>query len=904
MSMRAVHLWLAFVPLGLGALTQADPALGNPAADPTAGAPRASHPSPADSLASPLSYTHWATRLDGVPPPRVDGQLDDEAWALAPPIDGFVQRDPEEGAPASERTEARLLYDAEAIYIGIHAFDSEPERIFGLLTRRDEWSESDWLQVSLDSFGDHRTAFDFEVNPVGVKRDLYRFDDTGEDYSWDAVWDAATRIQEDGWCAEFRIPFSQLRFAAGEDRVWGIQLARQIVRRNELDLWKPIAKGNDRWVSEYAALGGIAGVNPPRRLELLPYTVGGSKIEPAEAGNPFATGRDYWGRIGLDLKYGVTSDLTLDATVNPDFGQVEVDPSVINLTEFETFFPEKRPFFLEGTDKFNWGLSVGDGPSEPLFYSRRVGRSPQGDADGDYVDYPDNTTILGAAKLSGKTAGGVSLGVIEAVTQEEAARVRQEDGSRDRTVVEPLTNYMVVRVARDLRQGETAVGGIATATNRRIEGTGLDWLHSSAYAAGADLRHRINDRGWTVRGKGALSHVRGAPDALIATQESSRRYFQRPDASHVRLDSSLTSMTGGFATFELGKFAGQWRGTLNSQVRSPDFEINDLGFQRRADEIYNALWIGHQNYTPGRLFRRRNTNWNLLHKTNFGGEKLLLSGSVNANAEFTNYWSAWTGVNYDAETLHATALRGGPAMIRPPAYNVWAGFETDSRKPGSMTFDTWWWHQPEGHTWSTGAELAFYFRVASNVSASLGQSYQFLHDDWSYVSEEYALGAPQYVMARLVQHTCGLTGRMNWTLTPDLSLQAYASPFLSAGLYSDYRRVVAPRAKRYEDRFDYFGDPGSGRLTFDGETYSVDIDGDETGDIDISNPDFNFRQFRASLVLRWEYLPGSTLFLVYQHDRTDETSNGAFRPGADLGNLWDAAGAHTLLVKVSYWWSL
>ncbi len=392
--------------------------------------------------------------------------------SLHPAVDRFIQRDPKENEPATERTEARILHDDHALYVGIRAHESEPERIVGQLTRRDEWSQSDWLTVSFDSFGDRRTAFDFQVNPAGVERDVYRYDDTSEDVAWDAVWEVATEVDGSGWTAEFRIPFSQLRFAAARERPWGLQISRDIARKNEFDLWKPIAKDLDRWVSEYGDLAGLDQVTPPRRLELLPYTVGGGRTFPTDPTNQFADGTEMLARMGLDLKYGITSDMTLDATFNPDFGQVEADPSVINLSEFETFFPEKRPFFLEGVDKFQYSLALGDGVAESLFYTRRIGRGPQGGASGYYIDSPLNTTIMGAGKVSGKNAGGWTLGVLEAITQEEVAEIVSEEGGESQTVIEPLTSYAVGRVARDFREGETAFGGILTATNRRPRGHG------------------------------------------------------------------------------------------------------------------------------------------------------------------------------------------------------------------------------------------------------------------------------------------------------------------------------------------------------------------------------------------------------------------------------------------------
>jgi hypothetical protein len=550
-----------FVALGLAA-----PALAAPERD-----------DPEDKPAPP-PYRALASRATPGTP-EIDGVLDDAAWALAEPISGFTQRDPNEGEPATERTEVRVLYDDGAVYIGIRAYDSEADKIVGQLTRRDAYSPSDWLVVSFDSYYDRRTAFEFRVNPAGVERDAFLFNDTNRDDSWNAVWDVATTRDDEGWTAEFKIPLSQLRFSDAPEQVWGFNVQRVVQRKNEISFWKPIAKDAPGWVSEYGDLAGLNGIEPKRRLEVLPYVLAQQAYTPAVRGNPFQTGSDWFGNAGADIRYGLNNSLTLNVTVNPDFGQVEADPSVLNLSAFETFFSERRPFFLEGQGIFNFRIS-NFGGAEQLFYSRRIGRRPQGGADsrGGYVDMPLNTTILAAAKLSGKSSSGWSVGVLDAVTGEENATVIDADGNYHRDPVEPLSNYFVGRVSKDFREGQSAVGTIFTATNRSLPRS-MRFLRTSAYAGGFDGRTRFGNGNWEVRGQLLGSRVQGARPAIANTQLSPARYFQRPDAEHLTFDPDRTTLLGSAGAFSLRKIGGgHWRGSVMGEWISPGFEANDLGF--------------------------------------------------------------------------------------------------------------------------------------------------------------------------------------------------------------------------------------------------------------------------------------------------------------------------------------
>ncbi len=497
--------------------------------------------------------------------PTIDGLLDDEAWSRAPVVSGFTQLEPDEGEPASERTEVRILYGAKALYVAFRAFDREPDSIAAQLTRRDSDSYSDGLHVLVDSYHDRRTAFHFGVNPLGVKSDIYRFDDTEEDASWDAVWDVATHMDDQGWTAEFRIPYSQLRFGNQDDQTWGINFAREIARRHETSTWAPIRQSDAAVVSKSGELQGLKGLGSPTRMELRPFTLTRLVRAPGDRENPFYRQNDFFSSGGVDVKYGVTNDLTLDVTVNPDFGQVEADPAQVNLTAFETFYPEQRPFFIEGAAIFNFGIGLGDGDlgSESLFYSRRIGRPPQGGVDnrGGYADTPDVSTILGAWKLSGKTQSGWSVGLLHAVTAEETAQIVSDDGKDLEDPVEPLSNYAVARVQKDFRDGRSAIGFIGTAANRDKDVADALQLRSGGYAGGFDFRHRFGaqDR-FLLNGYLLGSHVRGSEEAILLTQESPARYFQRPDASHVEVDPDLTSLSGWAGKLELFKVGGgYWR---------------------------------------------------------------------------------------------------------------------------------------------------------------------------------------------------------------------------------------------------------------------------------------------------------------------------------------------------------
>lgn len=833
--------------------------------------------------------------------PTIDGKLDDAVWQSAASFSDFTQLEPIEGAPPTEETEVRVLYTDAALYVAIRAWDSNPEQIAAQLTRRDLESPSDWVGVAIDSYHDRRTAFAFMVNPAGVKRDVYFFDDGSEDDSWDAVWDVGTMQDETGWTAEFKIPFSQLRFPNAEEHRFGFNVYRRINRLNEELFWKVPPKAEPGFVSRFGDLVGIEGIQPPQRIEILPYSVLTGTSEPAERGNPFRDGTNAGAALGGDLKFGLTSNITLDATFNPDFGQVEADPAVVNLTAFETFFPERRPFFSEGIDIFRFSIGLGDGDmqNESLFYTRRIGRAPQGEVDsrGGYTDQPAHTTIYGAAKVSGRTPGGWTVGLLTASTAEEAAQGVDADGNRFQEVVEPRSEYMVGRIARDFRGGLTQIGLFGTAVRRHLP-ENLNDLRSSAFTFGANWNHRFSNDTYSFSGRIVGSRVGGSAEAIERTQRSAAHLFQRPDNDYVTLDPTRTSLSGFASQVAFGKIAGDWRFSGGFDTRSPGFEANDLGFMRDADRTIQWSWVQRRWQQPGKVFRNFFINFNQWSAFNYGWDRLASGGNVNLHFTLLNYWNGGFGFNKEFDGISTVALRGGPSLLTPGNWNVWFNFNSDNRKPIRSGVHGHIWRQPESGSWSWSVGQHLSWRVAGNLNFTAAPRFNRELDTWQYLKTEDALGETQHLFGELVRTTTSMTFRGNWTFAPALSLQFYMQPFIATGSYSSFSRVDDPRGDQWADRLVTFGNDQVASI--DGDV-AIDLDRDGASDIDLGNPDFTYLSLRSNAVMRWEYSPGSTIFFVWQHGRSEHHDRGDFNLGSGIGDLLGAEAANTFLVKVNYW---
>jgi len=841
--------------------------------------------------------------------PVIDGRLDDPAWKKVDWAGGFVQYRPEERAEPSEKTEFKILYDDSHIYVAVRCWDTQAGSIERRVARRDSL-EGDLVEVTIDSLSDNLTGFAFAVNAAGVKGDSIYRDyalSNNPDASWDPIWDVKTSVDEEGWSAELKIPFSQLRFGRKDEHVWGLQVARSLFRKDETSLWQFIPRTAPGWVAFFGGLSGLRRLNPPRQIELMPYTVASQRLFRAETDNPFATGsrRTFFG--GLDGKVGVTSDLTLTFTLNPDFGQVEADPSVVNLTAFETYFAEKRPFFVEGRSLFHFQLMGGDGDfsMDNLFYSRRVGRTPQHDPDVDdstFVDRPEATSILGAFKLTGKTRSGLSIGVMESVTAAERAALFT-GGLESEQAVEPWTSYFGLRLQQDFRGGATTLGGMLTATNRdprRAEH--LAFLHDSAYTGGLDFTHSWRNRRYSFVARMAFSRVAGSPEAILRTQESSARYFQRPDAAHFVYDPSRTSLSGHGGTLSFSKSGGVLRYSGGVTWRSPGFELNDMGYLRQADKIMQWTWAGLNFAKPFWIYRSVNVNYNQWQGWDFSGAAIFAGGNINSWGQFKNYWSGGFGINRNGEQLSSSALRGGPSLRFPGAWNTWAEIETDSRK--KVRFSLWGstYDRDNKETQMVSVGLGTSIQPSRAFQLSLSPGYTTNRNELQYIATCETTGEKRYVFGTIDQKTVSMTVRLNYSLTPDLSIQFYGMPFVSAGKYDRFKHITDPRARDWDGRYRLY-EPGELAWDEAGSCYAVaeEASGLAYG---FDRPDFNFLQFRANLVVRWEYIPGSTLFIVWSQGRTGFDDRGDFSFGRDVDSLFNVHPDNVFLVKFSYCFQL
>jgi len=841
----------------------------------------------------------------------LDGRLDEPGWQAAPVASGFLQRDPDQGQPATEATELRLLFDDHALYVGARLHDREAGRIVRQLSRRDALAEADTFTLYLDPHRDRRTGAVLQVSAAGVQRDAAIYDDNFEDDSWDAVWESAVAIDAEGWSVEMRVPFSQLRFPTAPGHAWGVNARRVVHRKNESSWLVLVPKNESGLASRMTGLEGIDGIEPGRHLELLPYVSGRAEfVAPATEADPWNDGSRLYGGAGLDFKYGVGSGMALVGAVNPDFGQVEVDPAVVNLTAFETFFEEKRPFFTEGSQVFlRFGRSGASDyttyfyPEPLLFYSRRIGRAPQGGATGDSVDAPTATTILGAAKLVGRTKGGWNLGLLEAVTGSEAARVAT-GVERSDFEVEPLTNYFVGRAQRALG-ARASIGFIGTSVVRDLDTPYLDsLLVGQAFLGGVDGHVFLDGRrDWVVSGGLAGSTVSGSRASILRLQRAAQRYYQRPDAPHVSVDPDATSLAGWSGRLAINKNSGNV--TFNAALWniSPGFEPNDIGYATQTDRGGAHASVLFRKLTPDAWTRSRRLAVVKWWTFNYGRECQGDGVTLISSAQLRNYWQFDLTVGKSWNTWDDKLTRGGPTTIRPGIENLNLVATSDARRRVWVSAAAQLSNREFGAR-SRQYSATLNLRPFSALTLSAIPTVLDSHVVAQYLATVPDATATQtygarYVFGALDQTEVSIPLRVNFVLSPRLSLQLYTQALLSNGDYPQIRELAAPRT--YD--FPVYGED-LGTIARDPELPFYTIDPDGAGDarsFRIAVPDFNFKSLRVNAVLRWEFRPGSAAYVVWTQRRQNSANPGDHAFGHDLSDLFGTPADDVFMVKLAWW---
>jgi hypothetical protein len=846
----------------------------------------------------------------------IDGILSETTWKH-PGFTGLMQQEPNQGEKPSQQTEVWAAYDDNAFYFAAKFYDTNPDSILARLVRRDfVWGDpSDGTVLYLDSYGDKRSGYFFYVNAAGTLADgLLENDNKQTDLSWDAVWEGVPRIDSDGWSVEMRIPFSQLRFKESNTQVWGINVERFISRRAETDMIAYTPRNENGFASRFPELEGIEGITPPARLELLPYTTGKAEYVGNDPNNPFNPGHKYLPGFGLDIRAGLGSSLTLNGTINPDFGQVEVDPAVVNLTDVETSFQEKRPFFTEGVNIYrfgnggtnnNWNFNW---PGANIFYSRRIGRAPQGRLPAnDYADVPNGTHILGAAKISGRIFDDWQIGTIQALTQREFADIELNSQSSS-FEVEPFTYYGVFRIRKDFNKGLQGIGILSTFTNRFFNEPSLrDAINKNAYVIGADGWTFLDgEQTYVLTGWSAVSRVNGDQNRIIALQRGAGHYFQRPDVSYIKVDSSATSLTGYAGRLMLNKNRGQF--TVNAAVGwlSPGFEVNDLGYGSYSDLINMHIALDYNLNQPTAYYQNAGINAATYENFDFGGNKILQGYYLGSYITFSNLYGGNFSFNYNPESYNNRRTRGGPLTLNPISRSYDLNLNSDFREwlACSMNGNASYGDNGDYKEISTLVE----FKISTTLTFQIGPDLSKGNYNAQWIGaftdptaqETYG---KRYVFANLEQTTLATDIRVDWIISPKLSLQAYVQPLIVSGKYSEFKVLQKP--KTYD--FLKFGDNGStiaNNISSSGDIASYTIDPDGTGSASaqtIGNPNFHYLSLRGSAVLRWEYLPGSTLYFVWTQNRQDLEPTGEFNFGHSMESLFDLRADNIFLIKLSYW---
>jgi len=843
---------------------------------------------------SPKTYTTF--EIDVAAAPSIDGNLADSIWESAEWATNFIEVNPDENTDPSEQTKFKILYDQKHLYIALKALDSEPETITNRLSRRDGFV-GDRINVLIDSYHDLRTGFLFTVTAAGVRGDEFITDNGNNiDASWNPIWSAKALIDNEGWTAEMKIPLSQLRFSNDPNQVWGLNVVRNYFKNNELSAWNRIPIGAAGWVSEAGKLKGLKNIKPQKQIEIQPFVVTKLDRYEAEAGNPYADGNDFNLNTGLDAKIGITNDLTLDVTINPDFGQVEADPAAINLDGFEIFNRDQRPFFVENKNIFDYRFADN---RNNLFFSRRIGRSPQVNletTDEAFVNQPQNTTILGAAKFSGKTKNGWSIGVLESMTSKEFTEI-STNGNTSESLAEPFTNYLVGRVQKDFNKKNTFFGGMFTATNRFITPE-VSELRKSAYSGGIDFTHQWKNRAYFMEANIVMSHVQGSKEAIKLTQENLTHLFNRVDATHLEVDPNRTSLTGTGGRFGIGKVGGQhWNYNAGFKWVSPELELNDIGFLRSADEMIQYANLRYRSIKPTGVFRDFNVRFNQFSAFDFEGNYNRIQYQINGSASFLNNWEIDFGLAHKPRIFSNSILRGGPRWRFSKENFQFFFVGSDRRKNFNGTIGLIHSQAKENNFSLLKFESELNYQPTNAFNISLSPEHSISKNQTQYVTQSDYNSDSRYVLGTIDNHTLTASVRLDYTINPNLSIQYYGQPFISRGRYKDFKYVTNPVAERLTERFQLYD---SNQINLSGNDFQVDENRDGTMDYSFSNPDFSYVQFNSNLVLRWEYIPGSELFLVWsQGVKSSVSSSDGLFEGFETGIL-DERPQNIFLLKATY----
>jgi uncharacterized protein DUF5916/cellulose/xylan binding protein with CBM9 domain len=845
--------------------------------------------------------------------PEIDGLLNDAVWDSANVADNFIQFLPQSGAPGSQKTEVRVLFDERYIYVAARMFD-DPEKIAKQLLRRDNRGYSQEFGVSFDSYNDNRTGFSFYLTPKGSKSDLLWYNDEFNDRSWDAIWDGETTIDEKGWTAEFRIPLSQIRYDKDANiSEWGLQFYRYIARNDEHDYWSPLPGESFSEVAAYGIMKGIENIPTVPRYEIQPYVSGSLMNEPGVSGNPYSKYNDFSGGLGADLKIGLGSNFTLTGTINPDFGQVEADPAVVNLTDNETFFAEKRPFFIEGSDILRFGSTRTFSSNLPrMFYSRRVGRPPQGSITNGaerFSDYPDETTIAAAIKISGKTSNGLSFGMFDAITTSESAVYTDTLGSEKEEIVEPLANILVSRIKKDFNNGNTTTGAYFGMVNRNLSKPMLkSQFRDRALITGVDFEHRFDSYPeWVVSGVFASSFINGSKEVITRAQKASQRYYQRPDAKHINVDENTTSLSGHSYELSLMKNVGEhWVGSFTISEVSPGFEVNDMGFQTWAD--YRSIgFVGtYRENKPGKIFRSWQIQNSYSAAWNFGQDLIWAFNDISFFSRFNNFWYISAGYNYSFQSNDDRMARGGPIVKFLPEHRPSFGFGSDRRKQFSFSADLDLFYGDSGSE-DVSISTTIKYRPTSYINLELTAGHDKIFRTEQFVKSindstaENTFGK-RYIFSELKGTENWFSSRFEWTVSPDLTVQIIARPFISAYNYYNMKEFAEPKTYKFNS---YGKDIGDVEIDNSGN-FTIDPDGNGiAGPFGIANPDFNYFALQTTSVVRWEFKPGSILYFVWQQDKrkylSGNSANSALDYIEDFKSLFNSEPTNIFRVKLVYW---